>query len=521
METMQREDAPRGSHYSIWLHLSAWVFIIGAALNQFSLVTADPDLWGHIRFGEEIWRLKGLEHVDPYAYTTAGTPWINHEWLTEILFYAIYSSTGDAGLLSVKFVISMVVVLIMGRIARLREMHPIAFAVVTVPAIAAIAPGFMIRPQVATYLMFALYLLILHLYFSGRKKQVAWLPVLMVAWVNLHGGFLMGIVFLGGVVAWEVAYQIRIKGGLVPVAPLGIAFFTTFLASFVNPYGYKLHLFLYQSLKIGRAISEWEPVALLDGSFLAFKLLLAAFVLVLLILRRKALGWETAGLVLLLYAALKHQRHIPFFAMMVCPYLIYWGSRAGKALQTRHPRARLSRVSAAIISGALVLMGGHQAMAGGHSYIQSGGRIIVDTDVYPVAAVRFMRKNHFTGNLQLPFEWGEYAIWKLYPACRVSIDGRFRTTYPEVVIQDHFKSRRDPRRLLQLADKYGADIILAHQNSRIHATIKRWPSKWRYVYSDAVAAIYVRNSDRNRSLLEAFRDGDFIYPQTAPSPFFP
>jgi len=521
MEATRTEFLKNGTQHPTWLSVSGWIFIAGTVLRHFSLMTADPDLWGHIRFGAEIWRMKGLEHLDPYAFTTSGTAWVNHEWLIELLFFAIYRLFGDAGLLALKLGIGLLVVIIIGIICRYRGSHPVVLAGVFIPAIAAIAPGFMIRPQLSSFLIFTLYLFILYQYFDGGRTWLWWLPVLMIAWVNLHGGFLMGIALLGMVLVWQAIR--RLLGGrrMKPVMQLGVAFATTLLASLFNPYGYKLHLFLYHSLKIERAISEWEPVILLDGSFPAFKLLVVAFALALLTLRKRALGWETAGLIFLLYAAIKHQRHIPFFAIMVCPFLVYWGSRGVAALPKLIPQVKLSRVAVGVLAGALVLMGGHQTLVGASKYIQAQGRIIVDTGSYPVAAVRFMQKNRFKGNLQLPFEWGEYAIWKLHPDCQVSIDGRFRTTYPEAVIQDHFKSRRAPRLLLHIADKYGADILLTHQNPSTHAAITEQHPRWLYVYSDPVAAIYIRSSERNQILLDAFRAGDFIYPQTAPSPYFP
>src|SRR5205807_3434115 len=58
-------------------------------------------------------------------------------------------------------------------------------------------------------------------------------------------------------------------------------------------------------------------------------------------------------------------------------------------------------------------------------------QIFVSPDHFPVDAVRFIERNRVSGNLLLPFDWGEYAIWHLYPDCRVSVDGRYTTAYPD------------------------------------------------------------------------------------------
>jgi len=205
----------------------------------------------------------------------------------------------------------------------------------------------------------------------------------------------------------------------------------------------------------------------------------------------------------------------------VSPYLIHWGSHLVSEITRRFPETALSLTAKAIIASIFYLAAACFATAGLEKYSAAQWRIIVDPRVYPVAAVRFMKKNNFSGNLILPFEWGEYAIWKLYPACRVSIDGRFRTAYPESVIRDHFKARKTERLFTRLAEKYPADIILAHQTPSMNFHISRNNPDWPYVYSDPVAVIFIRNSSRNRTLLESFKAKDFIYPRGAPSPFFP
>jgi len=39
---------------------------------------ADPDLWGHVRFGQDIVAARSISTVDPYSFTS-DRPWVNHE----------------------------------------------------------------------------------------------------------------------------------------------------------------------------------------------------------------------------------------------------------------------------------------------------------------------------------------------------------------------------------------------------------------------------------------------------------
>jgi len=76
-----------------------WTLLLGSSvLYFFSTNEADNDLWGHLFFGRLILTARAVPSVDPYAYTTAGHPWINHEWLSQVLLAAVYQFAGSPGL---------------------------------------------------------------------------------------------------------------------------------------------------------------------------------------------------------------------------------------------------------------------------------------------------------------------------------------------------------------------------------------------------------------------------------------
>jgi hypothetical protein len=77
-----------------------------------------------------------------------------------------------------------------------------------------------------------------------------------------------------------------------------------------------------------------------------------------------------------------------------------------------------------------------------------------------VEVVDFLRVNGVRGNLATPFDWGQYVLWKLHPAVKVSFDGRYETVYPEEVARDNFNFIRGEGRLAEppraLPDRDGA-----------------------------------------------------------------
>jgi hypothetical protein len=507
------------STQSRWLNIIAQLVTASAAICFFSYVTADPDLWGHIKFGEDIWKAKSLVRVDPYSFTAHGQPWINHEWLAELIFYFTYHHLGDAGLLFGKLGIGLVIVGLLYHLCDLRKNDAIVYTIIIVLAIVVISPGFMIRPQLFSLLFFTLYLYIFHLYFIEKKNLLFLLPCIMVFWVNLHGGFLMGWVFLSIVVGWNTFVRFLLGKKDERIGALWLWFLLTSFATLMNPYGYKLILFLYKTLLIPRQISEWNPIHLVDLSHLHFKIMALLFFAMLFTRAKNGVGWEVAAIAMTLAASFFHQRHTPFFGIVITPYLVNRLSTLKSDVKARMPSLTLTKISQNILAVFLGLLVIYQAYCGISKYVLAHGRIIVDSQTYPESAVKFLQRNTIKGNLLLPMEWGEYAIWKLYPDCKVSIDGRFRTVYPESVIQDHFVSDLDLARWMALIEKYPADILLARQTSFFQELVKS-SDQWVYVYSDYTAIIFLKRNEKNNGFLQRFKAGQFIRPDL-PSIYFP
>src|SRR6266436_4494054 len=78
------------------------VFVVVLALGLFTLAArgiADPDVWWHLRTGQLMLQNHSLFHSDPYSFTRFGQPWVNHEWLSQILLYDVYRAAGFGGLM--------------------------------------------------------------------------------------------------------------------------------------------------------------------------------------------------------------------------------------------------------------------------------------------------------------------------------------------------------------------------------------------------------------------------------------
>ena len=131
-----------------------------------------------------------------------------------------------------------------------------------------------------------------------------------------------------------------------------------------------------------------------------------------------------------------------------------------------------------------------------------------------------MSKNQIRGNVFVPFDWGEYLLWKRYPESRVSIDGRFRTIYPESVIRNHFFPRDDLKGWARLLGTYPGDVILAERDPQLKAFLAE-RGDWVYVYSDPIAMIFIRKNAKNNAVLDKFYRPGLVYDGLDDSIYFP
>jgi hypothetical protein len=92
-----------------WPTLSVVALVMSAATYGASLTIADPDLWGHVRFGLDILETGRIIHADPYSYLTGEQPWINHEWLAEVIFARTFAAGGSAALIALKTGLALLV----------------------------------------------------------------------------------------------------------------------------------------------------------------------------------------------------------------------------------------------------------------------------------------------------------------------------------------------------------------------------------------------------------------------------
>lgn len=460
------------------------VVVLAMAIWRFGRTTADPDLWGHLTTGLETLAAGSYRSVDSWSYLTAGQPWVNHPWLGQTLMAYVYDVFDTAGLVALKACIALSIVATLYWWMIRKGLAPLRAAIVGLLVVLVLTPTFgTFRPQVFTVLAAVVLFFVMVAVEEGRVGALWVLPPLFIAWANLHGGYLAGLAILG---TWAVSHA-WLDGSRHRFAPL-LGFVTSVLASFLNPVGWKSLAFLLETATVPRPeIQDWQAIDLTSAVGVAY-LALAGVTAAALVIDRRNVNWALGlPLVALMVAPLLAWRHLQLFAAAV----VVLGATHIRELSNRIGLSgrddQLDRVQTRWVAGALIVAV-VLATAGLGRFASCIGVEAQQFEVPQRAATVWATVNP-SGNVVVPFNWGEYVRWHFGPEARVSIDGRRETIYSEEVYQlnlDFMEGRGNWEELLELRP---ADWVLAPSASPV-IPLMRGTGDWEVVYEDPVATIF-------------------------------
>ena len=340
---------------------------------------------------------------------------------------------------------------------------------------------------------FALLIVLLDRAFLRPRRGPLWpIPLLFVAWVNLHASFVAGlavlVVYVGATVLERTVRRDPLAGRDARRALVVVL--TSSLAILCTPYGIEFVPWVAHAVTLHRpAISEWSAFTSADPRFVPF------LVLALLI----AAGWigtrrprplaHTAVLLVVAWVSVRHARHAPFLGLLAALWL---PQHVQSLLERWSPPRPPSRPPAAIQAAAwatvaLLLLG-----------VAARTRAPwVDAGVYPVDAFAYMRTHQLTGRLIAHFDWAQYALYAFAPATSVQFDGRFETAYDDVAADMHFdfllgdRPERPvsgaPERVLDVGNP---ELVLLSRRYPQPTRIMRERADWTLLYQDRLAEIW-------------------------------
>jgi hypothetical protein len=432
-------------------------------------MSIQSDTWWQLRAGEWIIRTGHIWTVDPFSSTVQGAYWPNHEWASEVLFYACYALGGLPLLLLAN---AALVTLTWCGIYLLCDGTPRARALVLLAGATSHEVLWSVRPHIISLALLVLALLLLR----GHRRHWFY-PPLLLAWANLHAGVAFGGVVLvaAGLVAL-LCNRASARHWLLIGAVAA-------LATLANPLRFDLWLYVMRSFgdTTRSYLREWQPPSLQWPASYPFFIMVAVWVVALLRVWPRLKGHRDWTLLLLsvVFAILGFRsiRHTAFFTVAALPLITRAlpAAAAGSRCSTKRGTLHLALLLLLALGGALV--------------VQRSWSQIADPPLAPaaVAAVR-----DCDGRLFNTYDTGGPLIW-MAPERGVFVDNR-QDPYPaDLLFRATIAEQQGDYR--QLFQEYDIACALVSPSRPIYPALQRDP-QWHEVYRDAGVAVLRRDAGK-------------------------
>lgn len=499
---MFRQNLEKGPHLKKNAVI-ALLFVLFVSLFYFFRTTIDPDLWGHLQFGKDIYELGSIPEFDTYSYSAYGERSINHEWLAELIFYFIFVNFSSFGLILFKFSIAFALSLLVYREIRADVQSKLLLVAVFLGVVSTVSYGFAIRTQIFTYWLFAVVLLTLKRHENDIKNNVLLfsLPPIFLFWCNLHGGFVAALAVMAVYIIVKLVSRSHIDKNLIHVTLLSVS------ATLVNPYGIDLWKFLLRSMTETPLlfIDEWNRVSF-STTFISYFLLLAVTLIVL--IRQRLKPFEYVLFVSAVFFSFKVNRHTVLFALIFAMFLPkYLGNMLDETFLRIEQRLSDNFFSIGYCLCSLFFLWGT------FFNLQTNPlKILISSKDYPVEAVQFLKVNEISGNIFAWFDWGLMCIGELSPKSKVFFDGRFGIVYDDQFIREYFdvvESKTDYKSYLNKFPE--TDIFLLHKSNPLSASLSG-DADYELVFSTDLVSVFLKKNQRNKETIRKFNERRLVFP---------
>lgn len=452
--------------------LFLWLFFSLAHPN----LAFNEDLGRHLALGKIIWETKTVPQTNLFTYTNPNFPFLDHHWLSEVVFYLMNTGLGPLSITLLKILLILGAFLLVFTTAKRTAGFPAAVISGTV-----FLPLFFERtserPEIFGYFFFAL---LIFLFFSGKPGNKKWffvVPLILAAWVNLHISFVYGVLAVAAFVVaelWRLFHEKAAWRKYLPPALLGAG---SAAALFINPHGaagvfYPFSIFANYGYRIIENQNIFFLIPRISDPILSY---FSYFALPVVILFFAFFG------IRMFLKKYKHLKLLPnqfalVFISLVSLGLSVWAIR-------NFPNAAIAGIPAGALLLSMLFPSLHNeeldlgktsktsiilflttfiALVGSFSILLSRPIALTTNESYK-AGVDFFLAHKFPGNVFNDFDIGGYLDYRFYPERKTFVDNR-----PEAFPVDFFETYRtmqeDPKVRAEVFAKYNIGTIIFSVN---------------------------------------------------------
>ncbi len=507
-----REEPPRRGRLSTVVCLALLAFAVLYATVHMNTLS---DTWISLAGGRHV-LAHGVDDQDPFSFNSRPAAdrvlatnasgwqrlqawalprgWINQNWLSHVILFAVWRAGGGDALLVWKLVLYAAVAAILVLAGKVRGASLAASATIAAAALAASRAYLEIRAQDHTNLVAAVVTLLLALA-ARRDRRWLWaLPPVFGVWSNLHGGFVFGfaviVIFLlaGALARRAPAFLRQLPPGVMTTGSVALA--TAVAASVVlSPYRlanitHPIEISVGTDATLWRTVTEWQPLWRdVDAAAVPFIVLTAAVVLLMAgavrAVRRTAAGrpqraaahrpapaatpfdlQDAAVVFFALAMAFLSRRFVPLASVIAAPPAAAWLSealarrRARTAAAAAAAWARPTSVVAGLaVAAAFVWLGVRcERTYAGPWPFDFASASTIDRLSYahlrPRGVCGFLAANGVAGRIWNFWEEGGYLSWCQPTSAatgrvpvQVFIDGRAQGAYPADALRAYYLLR--------------------------------------------------------------------------------
>jgi len=456
----------------------------------------DPDTAWHLATGDLIRSLGTVPFKDTWSFTAGEEIWYNLAWIFDVIIVYMVENCGFSSVYTFTVLIFAASIMF-SALYSLRQGANAYIVIIMIPlAVLCTKVGLSVRPNMFSILFTVIFYIILQKYRKQPKiEYLAILPIIMLIWVNTHGGFLLAFLLLG-----LFGYEALIEFNRKKFRELSLITALCLIAVLINPYGVEIYYGAYRTISgdFGKYIDEWQPANVMHNFPMAF--LLSMGLICAGIKNPQIKFIDRLLVIIMLFMSLSSARHIVVASLLMLPYICIclssylYSSPIGNYIRKREEsflndmqEPDIRNISFCVVIVALILI----SFPLRFGLIKEDSRFIEEKS--PIAEAEYIEQNYPNLRFYNSYGLGGYLTYIWRGRVKVFVDGRANSLYSDDLLEDSMAIYFD-KGFTEISDsiisRYKLDGFIIDAESS-----KAWDRnpKLKAVYRGKVATVYLIN----------------------------